>query len=536
MSVKMIRLRYLTLSVLAVLIVVSIVPFVSSDVIRGESTVPDWVKNTAGWWTDELIDDSSFVSSIQWLVTNDIIILSPTEQGIGGGDIVIPSWIKNTAGWWAEDKIHDVVFVGAIRYLINEGIMVVMEPIEEAKCNFKGKEVVCSLTEKEVVEINDFYMEVNSGNCCVNWAYVNEEYRFEIATLDKKRGNYIDGVTITAKIISKDGELRHNFGQVTTEDGIYKSSITIPSIDWYAENILYVTGTYYGVEKTIEKEFEVFSKQSVGGCSGAVNPFDVSDKDGDMTSITFNSDGSKMFLLGLENDDVYEYKLCKNYHLGSASYITSFSLSGRESTPQGIAFNSDGTKMFISGDSGGDINEFALSTAFDISSAGFTGNGCTGGGSGATGAKPTAMNFNADGTKLLVLDKGSNKVRESVLSTGFVITSGCTYDSDNDSPNLNSLSGVEDAKAQGMAFNDDGTKMFILGAQHDKVYQLSLSAFDVSTAAFVASLDISDHETFPSGLEFSSDGKTMFIVGRDGDEINVYALATAWAISTASHK
>ena len=50
LSVKMIRLRYLTLSVLVVLIVVSIVPFVSSDVIRGESTVPDWVKNTAGWW------------------------------------------------------------------------------------------------------------------------------------------------------------------------------------------------------------------------------------------------------------------------------------------------------------------------------------------------------------------------------------------------------------------------------------------------------------------------------------------------------
>ena len=37
-----------------------------------------------------------------------------------------------------------------------------MEPqVEEAKCNFKGKEVVCSLTEKEVVEITDFYMEVN---------------------------------------------------------------------------------------------------------------------------------------------------------------------------------------------------------------------------------------------------------------------------------------------------------------------------------------------------------------------------------------
>ena len=34
-------------------------------------------------------------------------------------------------------------------------------------------------------------------------------------------------------------------------------------MDWYAENILSVTGTYYGVEKTIEKEFDVFKKSKV---------------------------------------------------------------------------------------------------------------------------------------------------------------------------------------------------------------------------------------------------------------------------------
>ena len=46
----MIRLRYLILSVLVVLIAVSTVPLVSSDVLRGEFTVPNWVKNTTGWW------------------------------------------------------------------------------------------------------------------------------------------------------------------------------------------------------------------------------------------------------------------------------------------------------------------------------------------------------------------------------------------------------------------------------------------------------------------------------------------------------
>ena len=53
----MIRLRYLTLPVLAVLIAVTTVPFVSSDVLRGEFAVPNWVKNTAGWWASDKIPD-----------------------------------------------------------------------------------------------------------------------------------------------------------------------------------------------------------------------------------------------------------------------------------------------------------------------------------------------------------------------------------------------------------------------------------------------------------------------------------------------
>jgi len=38
---------------------------------------------------------------------------------------VIPEWVKNTAGWWAGDEIPDSAFVNAIQYLIKEGIMVI---------------------------------------------------------------------------------------------------------------------------------------------------------------------------------------------------------------------------------------------------------------------------------------------------------------------------------------------------------------------------------------------------------------------------
>ena len=38
-------------------------------------SVPDWVKNTAGWWATDAISESEFVSSIQWLISNGIITL-----------------------------------------------------------------------------------------------------------------------------------------------------------------------------------------------------------------------------------------------------------------------------------------------------------------------------------------------------------------------------------------------------------------------------------------------------------------------------
>ena len=38
---------------------------------------------------------------------------------------MIPEWVKNTAGWWADNEIPDSAFVNAIQYLIKEGIMVI---------------------------------------------------------------------------------------------------------------------------------------------------------------------------------------------------------------------------------------------------------------------------------------------------------------------------------------------------------------------------------------------------------------------------
>ena len=39
--------------------------------------------------------------------------------------VSIPEWVKNNAGWWAAGEIDDNTFANGIQYLIKEGIIAV---------------------------------------------------------------------------------------------------------------------------------------------------------------------------------------------------------------------------------------------------------------------------------------------------------------------------------------------------------------------------------------------------------------------------
>ena len=88
------------------------------------TNVPNWIKNNAGWWADDMIDDLAFLQGIQYLIKEGIMVIPPTETtDTSQSDQQVPAWIKNTAGWWAGDQISEMEFVNAIQYLINKGII-----------------------------------------------------------------------------------------------------------------------------------------------------------------------------------------------------------------------------------------------------------------------------------------------------------------------------------------------------------------------------------------------------------------------------
>lgn len=95
--------------------------------------------------------------------------------------------------------------------------------------------------------------------------------------------------------------------------------------------------------------------------------FSVSSQDGTPTDIIFNDDGTKMYLVGFNSDSVHQYSLSTGFDLSTASYDSvSFSVSSQDTLPAGITFNGDGTKIYMVGISTDSVYQYSTSEAITI--------------------------------------------------------------------------------------------------------------------------------------------------------------------------
>ena len=256
--------------------------------------------------------------------------------------------------------------------------------------------------------------------------------------------------------------------------------------------------------------------------------FSVSAQETNPQDIFFKPDGTKMYVVGSSGDDVNEYDLSTAWDISTASYLQNFSVSAQEASPQGIFFKPDGTKMYVVGSSGDEVNEYDLSTAWDISSSSYLQNFVV----DAQEATPTGIFFKPDGTKMYVLGVTGDAVNEYDLSTAWDITTASYLQ--------NFSVAAQETAPQGIFFKPDGTKMYVLGATGDAVYSYTLStAWDVSAASFdfptEGYFSVAAQDTVPTGIFFKPDGTKMYVIGASGDEVNEYDLSTAWEVSSASY-
>ena len=257
-----------------------------------------------------------------------------------------------------------------------------------------------------------------------------------------------------------------------------------------------------------------------------VDTFDISGQTEAPGQLVFNNDGTKMFLTGYGVKKVFEYALSTAYDVSTASITANYSVSAKETALNAVAFNPDGTKMFITGSASDKIHQYSLSTGFDLSSTvTFVKSSVS---ITAQEGNPEVILFNDDGTKIYITGRVSDAVHEYDLGSAYDVGSLTLVTSF-------SMSSETDI-TEGMSFNDDGTKLFMNDLQFDKVFQYSLStaySFE-STVTLEGSFSIADQESHSQYVAFNNDGTKMYIVGNNGDDITEYSLSCAFHVLTTA--
>ena len=373
------------------------------------------------------------------------------------------------------------------------------------------------------------------------------------------------------------------------------SQETTPSgFAWNADGSkFFVTGTVSGAVN----EYACSVAYNVTTASYTQN-FSVSSQDGTPHGLAFNTDGTRMFMLGNNNNAVFEYQLTTGFDVSTASYTDSFSVASQETSCFGITFKPDGKSMYITGYSSGQIHVYTLTSAFDISTASYASQVFS---TATWDTLPSSTQFNADGTKMFVLTYQLKQVLEfnipSALALGtgswsssdvgkklylnggsvvLTATSGAytvvdtlsslnqvasgdwtmyaaEYDSTADVLKPSGVAGAGfdlsvaaytgDTYAanilHSIAFNNDGTKMYNLQSNLSSIGNINeytlTTPYLPSSATYVTGFSVMSQDDRPTGICFSADGTKLFMVGHQTDDMFLYNLSTAWDLSTQSY-
>ena len=301
--------------------------------------------------------------------------------------------------------------------------------------------------------------------------------------------------------------------------------------------------------------------------------FSVTSQESTVLGLDFSNSGQKMYIVGQGSDTIYQYSTALTtaeldlssgsvfdytptsdvqvsltnpaasgtssgatllltggssggYDLGNAVY-DDVSVPSQDSVPNGITFNNSGTKMYEVGDGSNYIYQYALSSAFDLSTASYDNVFFS---VGSQASNPSEIIFNDAGSKLYVIDNNTTSIYQYSLSTAFDLSTA-SYDS------VAFSFSAQDSVSISAAFSNDGTKLFMLGRTNDSLYQYSLSTpFDIATLSYDSvSLSVSSQNTSPWGMAFNNDGGFLYVVGDSGSFVYQYSLSTAFNLSTATY-
>ena len=92
---------------------------------ESQITIPTWIKSNTEWWAEGKISDDTFLEGVEYMIKENITII-PVDNNVKNNNnenMEIPDWIKETSKWWSDDLISDNEFVKSLQFLINNNII-----------------------------------------------------------------------------------------------------------------------------------------------------------------------------------------------------------------------------------------------------------------------------------------------------------------------------------------------------------------------------------------------------------------------------
>ena len=239
------------------------------------------------------------------------------------------------------------------------------------------------------------------------------------------------------------------------------------------------------------------------------NTLNVGGNEASPSGIFFNPDGDKLFIIGTTGDDITPYNLSTPWDLTTATVTTPTYFISGETNPNDLYFKPDGTKMYVIGSSSDLVREFTLSNPWDFNSV-IVGPTLS---VSVQDTSPTGLFFKPDGSKMYVVGDTNDKVYEYDISVAWDLTSAGF------NGNEFSLSSRE-TSVSSISFNNDGTIMYVLGGTGDDITQYNLSnAWNISSAQYCCQSFTFLQENFPNGLYYNEDVEKAFVVGSSADNV-----------------
>lgn len=164
-----------------------------------------------------------------------------------------------------------------------------------------------------------------------------------------------------------------------------------------------------------------------------ITPFDLSTasydsvslnvlpQDLDMGGFYLTQDGTKVFIMGNQTNNVYQYSMVTPFDMSTMSYDTiSFSVGSEDNAPLNVVFSTDGYKMFFFGNTNNRIYQYSTTSSFDLSAMVYDDIYVTLPNPGiAVPSEAFGIRFNSTGTEMYIVENVGDDIHR--LNTNIVV-------------------------------------------------------------------------------------------------------------------